>query len=91
VFETIIDCLATVRLARLITVDEGTPVVAARKIVTQDWATADWQTELAECPWCVSFWLGLAVVALRRLAPRWWRPVAFALASSQIAGMVIDD
>lgn len=39
------------------------------------------------CPWCVSMWIALWVVALRRVAPRLWHPVATALAMSQVAGL----
>jgi hypothetical protein len=43
--------------------------------------------QLLTCPWCASFWLGLGVVAARRLAPGLWGPLAKALAYSQAAGM----
>lgn len=46
---------------------------------------------LVTCPWCASFWLGLAVVALRRLFPRLWGPLAEALAFSAVAGLVAEN
>lgn len=45
---------------------------------------------LVTCPWCSSWWIGLAVVAMRRLAPRWWAPMAEALALSAVAGLVAE-
>lgn len=43
---------------------------------------------LLSCPWCVSIWIGAAVVLARRTAPGIWDPIARLLAGSQIAGMV---
>lgn len=48
--------------------------------------------KLTECPWCVSFWLGLAVVGSGWLwGGRWWWFVpAGALAASAAAGLLTD-
>lgn len=46
---------------------------------------------LVTCPWCASFWLGLLVVAFRRLVPRAWGPLADALAFSAAAGLVAEN
>lgn len=43
--------------------------------------------ELARCPWCMSMWIAAGVVAARATAPRWWDPLARALAASQVAGL----
>lgn len=42
---------------------------------------------LITCPWCTGVWIAFGVVALRRLAPRFWDPVATALAMSHLAGL----
>lgn len=31
---------------------------------------------LVTCRWCTGVWVAAAVVAARRLAPRWWAPIA---------------
>lgn len=45
---------------------------------------------LATCRWCAGVWVAGAVVAARRLAPRWWQPVAevavVAAAAALLAG-----
>lgn len=48
---------------------------------------------LVTCRWCSGVWVAVAVVALRRLAPRWWAPVAEALAISSAAPLLaaIED
>lgn len=43
---------------------------------------------LVTCPWCAGFYVSLGVVVARRLAPRFWRPVARAFALSGVAGII---
>lgn len=43
---------------------------------------------VASCDWCSSVWIACGVVAARALAPRAWRPLARALAGSQLTGML---
>ncbi len=45
---------------------------------------------LATCPWCASVWCAAGVVALRRLVPRAWGPVAEVLALAAVAGLVAE-
>jgi Protein of unknown function (DUF1360) len=45
---------------------------------------------LLTCPWCVSIWLGAAVVALTRFAPSAWQYAALALAFSGVAGFLAE-
>lgn len=40
---------------------------------------------LVKCRWCVSVYVGLVVLVLRR--HRWWRPLAEALIMSHVAGL----
>lgn len=43
---------------------------------------------LVTCRWCAGAWIGLAVVAARRLFPRAWPPLAKALAFSAGAALL---
>lgn len=52
---------------------EGTRARAARTLY-----------ELVICPWCLSVWFGMAVVALTALAPALWQYPAAALAISGV-------
>lgn len=57
---------------------------AVRKRYDED----TWQSKLIECPWCVSFWIGVGVVGARAVAPRQWQPLAKAFAFSAVAGII---
>lgn len=46
---------------------------------------------LVSCPWCSGMWIAIGVVALRRLVPRWWAPLAKALALSAAAGLTAEN
>lgn len=35
--------------------------------------------KLVTCRWCAGMWVGFGVTAARQLAPRLWRPLAYAL------------
>lgn len=83
---TTVDMLAVARLARLVTIDDFPPIKAARDRFTKAVGADSSIAELVGCPWCASWWIGLGVVAVRRT--RWWRPVAFALAASEVAGFL---
>jgi Protein of unknown function (DUF1360) len=43
---------------------------------------------LVGCPWCLGFWLTIAVVALRNQP--WWRPARDALAVSALVGLIAE-
>lgn len=47
--------------------------------------------ELIGCPWCVSPYVAIAVLAARRYAPNLWGPVAKVLAASAVAGVVASQ
>jgi hypothetical protein len=51
---------------------------------------ADRVTELMQCSWCLSVWVGFGLVALRLAAPRLHAVTVAGLASSQAAAMLID-
>lgn len=97
--DLLVDAAATYRLTRLVTTDTFPPVKAARVRIVNDHTTTtrnahgttdepDALAELVQCPHCASFWIAVAVVAARILAPKWWRPLATALAFSAVAGNV---
>lgn len=82
-----LDALATWRLTRLVTRDTFPPVEVARyRLMASD--APESVKYLAECPWCISFWLALAVQLARRVVPRTWAPVAIALGYSGLVGLL---
>lgn len=103
----VIDALATARLTRLITRDSITEPLRDEWVMeayeragreAPEFGTVfDEDPPMAAtfitCPWCVSVWVGVGVVAARRFAPALWGPIARALALSQVAGMsaVLDE
>lgn len=42
---------------------------------------------MVNCPWCLGFWVSVAVLAADALTPRLWRPLATALALSAAVGL----
>ena len=92
----LIDMLATFRLTRLATRDTITEPFrqqlrhAAMRQVDSPGIAAKVDT-LISCPWCVGWWIAVAVVAARRLYPRAWEPVAAALAASAVTGLIADN
>lgn len=94
--DLVIDAAATYRLVRLVTEDTFPPVQALRNRIVEAHTTYDDQgvgdpdnwAELVECPWCASWWIALGVVAARRLAPRFWDPVARGLSFSLVSGLI---
>lgn len=88
-FALVLDALAVFRLTRLVTRDSLPPLPWLRDRVTDRWgdrAVAD----LAVCPWCLSWWVAVVVLALHAVAPTWWPWVAAALACSAVAGLLAD-
>lgn len=49
--------------------------------------------KLLHCPWCVGWWISLAValVAYWRLDVSWWFAAAYALAVSSVVGLVAKN
>lgn len=78
--------LATYRVTRLFVADSFPPVQAARDRLQARYGVDSWQAYLAECPWCVSVYVGgvftLAAVVFARhglVAPLLVWPTASAL------------
>ena len=98
-FEWLLAAAATARLTRLVTLDDVPPLPAARRWLAQrlDVAAAydrgdppsSWWT-LVTCAWCISFWIGAAVVAVGyATGPNgWWSAICGTLAVSLVAGVV---
>lgn len=74
-----LDALATVRLTRLVTIDSFPPIAAARERIQTRYEGRP-VAELVGCPHCAGVWVAAGVLAARRVAPRWWSPVAVLLA-----------
>ena len=87
VLDVVLDALATYRITRLVVEDEITAQL--RDMLWDRYDPSDTKIGyLVTCPWCVSFWAGLGVVAVRAAAPRQWSAMAQALAFSAAAGIV---
>lgn len=86
--EDIVDALATHRLTKLVIDDKITEDL--REKVYDKYGQPDEHkvSYFITCPWCVSTWVGIGVVAARTIAPRAWRPLSYALAFSSITGLI---
>ena len=93
--ELIIEALAVARITRLVQQDR-VPVGWLRdRVKARAWKSHDaslaksdepYVVELLECPWCMSVWIALAVIVLRRVPG--WPLLARALAASYVAGFL---
>lgn len=83
----LVDALAVYRLTRLTTRDTLPPVRRVRDYVLERWPDRA-LTELAVCPWCISFWYAVGVLAARMVVPDAWTLIALPLAWSAVAGLV---
>lgn len=84
-----VELLAGYRLTRAVVEDShDMPLLvplrtaAERALAGSAWADA------INCGWCSSLWVGLGIVAARRVAPRVWRLAAGALAVSAASGLL---
>jgi hypothetical protein len=97
-----LDALACFRLTRLVVADTITAPIRARLIGSRPAVTMDIGAQrmmvaarprLAEfltCPWCVSPYLAVAVVACQALAAAVWIYPAAVLAFSAVAGLISE-
>ncbi len=85
--EDLIDALAVHRLTKLVIDDKITEDFREKYFEKHDPQTTK-MGYLMTCPWCVSFWAGAGVVTVRAVAPKAWRPLAYALAFSSFTGWV---
>lgn len=86
--DLLLDALATYRLTRLVISDTIIDEPRARLLIHLETTGHPKLAYLAGCPWCLSIYVGAAVVIARRRAPRAWDPIARALSYSAVAGIV---
>lgn len=83
------DALAVHRLTKLVLDDEIT-----KPLREKIWKRFPPETTkigyLTTCPWCVSIWAGVAVIAAEAIAPDVWRPIARILAMSSVTGILFE-
>lgn len=84
--DLVVDALAAYRLTRLVTRDKITAPLRAPLVDRPGLAG-----ELVSCEWCVGVWASFGVVALRRLVPGAWAPVADALALAAVVGLIAEN
>lgn len=78
--------LASYRLTRLLQLDS---ILDGPRNRFLDKHAADRLGELVNCPWCLGFWVSLAVVLAAVLLPRrLWEPAVVTLAGSAVVGLL---
>lgn len=88
----VVNALAAFRLTRLWTRDSLPPLPSIRQYVLdrldkgREALPEHPLTALVDCPWCIGFWISVAVVALMSALPHWWPVVAVPLAFSAVVG-----
>lgn len=86
--QDIVDALAVHRLTKLVIDDKITEDLRNKWFEHFGEPHETKMGYLITCPWCASIWLGIGVVAARTIAPRAWRPLAYALAFSSVTGWI---
>ncbi len=84
--ELVEDGLSVYRITRILTTDRiGQPY--------RDWMAKQGETAeyYSQCSWCTSVAVAAGVLAVSQFAPKAWRPVARALASSAITGLIAQN
>ncbi len=83
------DALAVFRLTKLV-VDDEIFAAVRDKLLERFPPESTKLGYLITCPWCVSIYLGGAVVAARVLVPRQWDLLAHALSYSALTGLAAE-
>lgn len=85
---TLTDALASWRLTHLIVADVFPPIYRARQEIENHFGSDSSLTYLSNCPYCVGVYVGFGVMLARKFAPRWWGPIAEALALAAVAPLI---
>lgn len=81
------DALAVYRLTKLVIDDKITEDV--REKVWEKYPPESTKIGyLFSCPWCVSMWVGLGAVAVKKVAPDAWEALSTAMAASAVSGIL---
>ena len=83
--DLVTDCVAAWRLTHLIVEDHFPPVERARDKLLRRLGPEHPGSYLVTCTFCMGVWVGAAVTVARLVAPRAWRPVAWALTAAAAA------
>jgi hypothetical protein len=83
--ELAVDAAAVYRIVRLLQQDDITQ--RPREEFVKRYGAGFWGP-LADCPWCLSVWVGIGAAVARSAAPRLWGIVARGLAFSAAAGVI---
>lgn len=87
--DLIVDGLAAARITRLVTQDTFPPAKAAREAWVRRFGQGSSLAELIECGWCAGFWIAAGCRVARRVAPRWWGPVAEVFAVAMVGSYFV--
>ncbi len=87
--ELVIEALAVYRATKLLQQDDLPPLPEIREKLMERYGTSPW-SQLLDCPWCLSVWVGMASRLVRAVAPRFWRAGATVLASSAVTGVISE-
>lgn len=85
----IVDAFAVARLTRLSAIDDFPPIAIARDAFVGKVGKDSALGELVTCAWCSGVWWAAGVRVARRVAPRYWGPVAEMLAVAMVAAQVV--
>jgi hypothetical protein len=89
IFSVAVAMLAVARITRFLVEDRLT--VSWRQWVIRRFGAESLPSYLVHCPWCMSFWVGLALMMWPALYPYPWVIGLYAIpASSMIAGLLVD-
>ena len=82
-----IDIAAIYRLVRLIVWDTFPPVASFREKML---SRGDNIGYLFKCPWCMSFWIAIVALCVKKITPKFWEFISEVLALSCFAGLISE-
>jgi hypothetical protein len=85
----VLGLLAVTRLTKLLVDDRL--MLSYRVWVRKKWGEDSLAAYFVDCPWCTSMWVGALVMPWTVLYPnRWVMSVTAIIASSLVAGLILD-